>query len=171
MRNGRGSCWGLVEARSLAQVIVDALHFVCRPGDEEPRISVLDSELLDPDDSAGGVVAILMKDRAFIPATVRECFIELGCSVKRLLHPVMAVQRGSHGNVQSITEADALGVSECLVYAEVERVPDHDDLLKLLQERLERLMVVGDDRLAMIRKLRELAEGYDSSALPQPWNR
>jgi len=154
-----------------AAMTLAAFRFLAQPSSGEPRVRVVAPEATAP---SGGlrrwVVETVMRDRPFIVDTIQETLRRAGCLTRRLLHPVMAVERDTHGGAVAIGPADARGHNESFVHVEVEDVPDAHRLASLLQERLTAVVLATDDYAAMRDRATVLAEELRTRPLPPPWN-
>jgi glutamate dehydrogenase len=159
------------EVTELVGCALAAYRFVSQRSADEPRVAVF-----DPDLSAEGwgtpcsVVQTLMRDRPFIVDTIRECLRQYGCTLRRLLHPILTIERDARGALVAVAPPGAPGRRESFVHAEVERVPDPDALASLLSRHLSDLVLVTEDYNAMRAKLAELAGEVRARSLPRPWN-
>ncbi|MCK6555099.1 NAD-glutamate dehydrogenase [Candidatus Binatia bacterium] len=161
--DGGDSTYRLALARSAYRLAAD-------PEATEPRVRIF-----DPDLSGEGwgvpctVVQTLMRDRPFIVDTVRETLREAGCSLRRIVHPVLIVERDPHGALVAVPPPGAPGQRESFVHAEVDRVGDAEALTGRLTERLQAVIAATDDYGAMRARAEELAAALRGGALARPW--
>jgi glutamate dehydrogenase len=102
--------------------------------------------------------------------TLRDLLRESGCGIRRLLHPVLAVERDPRGTVLAIHAPGALGRKESLLHVEIDRVPDPQALPRLLTDRLGDVVLATDDYPAMRARADAVANELRARALPAPWN-
>ena len=167
-----GDAWmASLRIPDLAAVILAAFRFLMERSTEEARVSVLNPDVArDGWETAGTVVQTLVHDRPFIVDTVRETLRAAGCTVLRLFHPIVAVERDSRGAVTGIAPAGRVGRQESLIYAEIERIVHPEQLAGTLADNLRDLIHATDDYQAMRARAAELAELLRSRPLAPPWN-
>jgi glutamate dehydrogenase len=159
------------ELPELVGIALAAARFVLERKSSEPRVVVFDPDLThDGWEVPRTVIQTLMRDRPFIVDTIRECLREAGCTVRRLLHPIFALDRDASGLVLSVNPLGSPGHRESLVLAEVERVPDPQALASLLAHHLAEVVLATDDYQAMRDKVAALAQELRTRPLPRPWN-
>jgi len=155
----------------LTPLALATFRFVLERMTEEPRVAVFDPDLIHEGwETPCSVVQTLLRDRPFIVDTIQDCLREAGCTVQRLLHPLLAVERDARGAVLAIAAPGALGRRESLVHVEVDRVADPDGLAALLVRHLGDLVLATDDYPAMRAKAEQIAETLRTPSLPRPWN-
>jgi glutamate dehydrogenase len=158
-------------APELAAVAVSGCRFLLDRNLEEPRVRVFDPDLTNHGwEASCTVVESVMRDRPFIIDTIRDGLRESGCGVRRMLHPVLAVERDPRGTVLAIHAAGALGRKESFVHVEIDRVPDPEQLAQLLRERLGDVVLATDDYAAMRARAESVADELRARPLPPPWN-
>ncbi|MFI5367236.1 MAG: NAD-glutamate dehydrogenase domain-containing protein, partial [Candidatus Binatia bacterium] len=151
--------------------VLSLFRFVLEPTLDEPRVAVVDPDLSQGGlETPGTVVHTCMCDRPFIVDTIRECLQETGCTIRRLLHPIFAIQRDPRGAVLAVAPSGGLGRQESVVYVELDRVPDYDALATRLTQRLTDVIRATDDYPAMRAKVQDAAESLRARQWPQPWN-
>ncbi|MBP1686348.1 MAG: glutamate dehydrogenase [Deltaproteobacteria bacterium] len=154
-----------------AAMTLAAFRFLAQPSTGEPRVRVVEPEASSPGGALRrSVVETTMRDRPFIVDTVQETLRRAGCLTRRLVHPVLAVDRDARGGVVAIRPADTRGHNESFVHVEVEGMRDAHHLLSLLQERLDAVVRATDDYAAMRARAAALAEELRGRPLPAPWN-
>jgi glutamate dehydrogenase len=155
----------------LAGLVLAGYHFVAERSLDEPRVLVFAPDLIDAGwENPCTVVETVMRDRPFIVHSIHECLHQAGCTVQRLLHPVLGVERDSRGAVQSIGSPTGLGRKESFVHVEVDRVADMEALSNLLHQHLGDVVLATDDYQAMRTKAEEAAAQLRARPLPRPWN-
>jgi glutamate dehydrogenase len=155
----------------LAMAALAAFRFMIEPRQEEQAVAVFDPDLESVGwDWAGTVIHVWTHDRPFVIDTVRDCLRELGCSVRRLLHPVLAVERDARGTVLSIAPPGHLGKRERLLQILAERTADPPGLAAALRHRLADVVTVTEDYAPMRARLDALIEELRTQTLPRPWN-
>jgi len=155
----------------LAAVAVSGCRFLLDRNQQEPRIRVFDPDLTNHGwEASCTVVESVMRDRPFIIDSLRDLLRESGCGIRRLLHPVLAVERDPRGTVLAIHAAGALGRKESFVHVEIDRVPDPEALTQLLTERLGDVALATDDYAAMRARVGAIADELRTRPLPPPWN-
>jgi glutamate dehydrogenase len=160
-----------VRAEELAALGIDACRFFLERSPQEPRIRVFDPDLAHHGwESPCTVVETVMRDRPFIIDTLRMGLRDAGCAIRRLLHPVMAVERDARANVLAINAPRGPGRKESLVHVEIDRVPDPEALAERLAARLNDVVLATDDYAAMRARAETIAEELRSRPLPPPWN-
>lgn len=161
--DGSESTYRLALARSAYRLAAD-------PQAAEPRVRIF-----DPDLSGEGwgvpctVVQTLMGDRQFIVDTVRETLRDAGCSLRRLIHPVLIVERDAGGALIAVPPPGAPGRRESFVHVEVDRVADADALTQRLVERLRAVIAATDDYTAMRARAEDIATALRGGGLARPW--
>ena len=155
----------------LAALAVTGCRFLLDRSLQEPRLRVFDPDLTNHGwEASCTVVESVMRDRPFIIDTIRDCLRESGCGIRRLLHPVLSVERDPRGTVLAIHAPGALGRKESFVHVEIDRVPDPEALAQLLTERLGDVVLATDDYAAMRARAEAVADELRARALPPPWN-
>ena len=155
----------------LAAIAVTGCRFVLDRNLQEPRVRVFDPDLTNHGwEASCTVVESVMRDRPFIIDTIRDCMREAGCGIRRLLHPVLAVERDPRGTVLAIHAAGALGRKESFVHVEIDRVPDPEALTAALTERLGDVVLATDDYPVMRSRAEAVADELRTRVLPPPWN-
>lgn len=155
----------------LAAILLSAFRFLVERSPDEPRVAVLGPEQArDGWEMSATVVQTLVRDRPFIVDTVRETLRTAGCTVLRFVHPVFAVERDPRGAVLSIAPPGRIGRQESLIYAEIERIPQPEQLADALSSNLQDLLRATDDYQSMRARAAELAELLRSRPLAPPWN-
>ncbi len=155
----------------LAAILLSAFRFLAERSTEESRVAVLDPEQArDGWEMSATVVQTLVRDRPFIVDTVRETLRSAGCTVLRFVHPVFAVERDPRGAVLSIAPPGRIGRQESLIYAEIERIPQPQQLADALSSNLQDLIRATNDYQSMRARAAELAELLRSRSLAPPWN-
>jgi glutamate dehydrogenase len=155
----------------LAALALSGCRFLLERAEQEPRLRVFDPDLTNHGwEASCTVVESVMRDRPFIIDTIRDCLRESGCGIRRLLHPVLSVERDPRGTVLAIHAARALGRKESFVHLEIDRVPDPEALARLLTERLGDVVLATDDYAAMRARAEAVADELRARTLPPPWN-
>ncbi len=155
----------------LAAIAVTGCRFLLERNLQEPHVRVFDPDLTNHGwEASCTVVQSVMRDRPFIIDTIRDCLRESGCGIRRLLHPVLAVERDPRGTVLAIHAPGALGRKESFVHVEVDRVPDPEALMGALMERLGDVVLVTDDYPALRARAEAVADELRTRVLPAPWN-
>jgi glutamate dehydrogenase len=155
----------------LAMAALAAFRFIMESRQEEPAVAVFDPDLESVGwDWPGTVIHVWTHDRPFVIDTVRDCLRELGCPVRRLLHPVLSVERDSRGTVLSIAPPGHLGARECLSQILAERAGDPQGLATALRQRLADVVAVTADYAPMRARLDALIDELRTQTLPRPWN-
>jgi glutamate dehydrogenase len=169
----RGTSDVLAEAElhTLVGIALTAYRFASERRSEEPRVRVFDPDLVDGGwDAPCTVVQTLMGDRPFIIDTIRETLRQAGCNVRRLLHPILSLERDGRGALLAVAPPGAPGHNESFAHVELERVPDPAGLAELITQRLTSVVQATDDYHAMRAKVGELAHDLQTRPLPRPWN-
>jgi len=155
----------------LAALAVTGCRFLAERTLQEPRVRVFDPDLTTHGwEASCTVVESAMRDRPFIIDTLRDCLRESGCGIRRLLHPVLSVERDPRGTVLAIHAPRTLGRRESFVHIEIDRVPDPEALTQLLTERLGDVVLATDDYAAMRARGEALADDLRGRTLAPPWN-
>jgi len=158
-------------APELAALAVTGCRFLLDRNQQEPRLRVYDPDLTNHGwEASCTVVESVMRDRPFIIDTIRDCLREAGVGIRRLLHPVLSVERDPRGTVLAIHAAGALGRKESFVHVEIDRVPDPEALTRALIERLGDVVLATDDYSAMRARAEAVADELRGRTLPAPWN-
>jgi glutamate dehydrogenase len=155
----------------LAAVALSGCRFLLERTEQEPRLRVFDPDLTNHGwEASCTVVESVMRDRPFIIDTIRDCLRESGSGIRRLLHPVLSVERDPRGTVLAIHAVRGLGRKESFVHIEIDRVPDPEALAQLLTERLGDVVLATDDYAAMRGRAEAIADDLRTRTLPPPWN-
>ena len=115
------------------------------------------------------VVETALADRPFIVDTVRQLLEEEGGTIRRLLHPILGVERGAGGDLRRLAPADGSLPLESFLHVEVADLTPSPALEQRLRERLDQLIQATDDYPAMRARIAAAAERLRDTPLPQPW--
>ncbi len=158
-------------AAHLAAMALSAYRFLSERTLEEPRIRVFDPDLdREGWEAACSVVETVMRDRPFIVDTIQETLRACGATPRRLLHPVLGVERDVRGTIATIAPPSGVGRRESFVHMEVERVAEPEKLRLELHRRLGDVVLATDDYQAMRAKTEQLAEELRQRPPGTPWN-
>src|SRR5512139_1036019 len=85
---------GGADIRYVVAMALAAYRFLAVPTVDEPRVRIFDPDLSrERWEAPCSVVETSMRDRPFIVDTVQETLRRCGCTIRRLLHPIFAVER------------------------------------------------------------------------------
>ena len=159
------------EPAQLAAWVLTAYRFIGERSSAEPRIHIYDPDLMQAGrETPGTVVETVMRDRPFIVDTVHESIREAGGTVRRLVHPVFAVERDTRGGILAIGAPTGLGRKESFVHVELDRIANREALAEQLQQRLTAVVLAADDYPAMRAQADKLVAELRTRALRPPWN-
>lgn len=160
-----------IDERELSSLAMVAFRFLMERSSEEPRIRVLSPDLAQEGwESSGTVVQILLRDRAYIVETVRECLHEAEIRPRRLIASTFRIERDPRRAVLSIDVPGVVGPRETFVHVEFDRHPEPQLIASLLSERLRDLILATEDEATMRGRLQEIADELRSRPLQRPWN-
>jgi glutamate dehydrogenase len=155
----------------LAGIVTSAYEFVSERRTGEPHVRIFDPDTVNTGYTVPcTVVQTLMGDRPFIIDTVRECLRQAGCGIRRMLHPVLTLERDAQGALRAVAPPGAPGRKESFVHVEVDRVADPDTLAQRLTLGLTAVVQATDDYQAMRAKAAEVANELRRRTLARPWN-
>jgi glutamate dehydrogenase len=160
-----------VDVGRLVGIASTAYRLASEPHTAEPCVRVFDPDLSEAGwDTSCTVVQTLMGDRPFIIDTIRETLRQAGHGIRRMLHPILNLERDGRGRLLAVAPPGAPGRRESFVHVELDRVPDPESLAQLLTQRLTDVVRATDDYQAMRSKALEVAGELRRRPLPRPWN-
>ncbi len=149
----------LADADAVAEQMVSAFKVLDGRRDEDVAIRIdTPDRALDGVSDPSTVIEVTLRDSPFLLATVAAELEMHGLETRRIIHPVLGLDRGADGKVKAIVPSRAATTRDAFMHFELTTVID-DDVASELREVLPRLMrdvhLATDDFGAMRERLEE----------------
>jgi glutamate dehydrogenase len=153
---------------NLYNIAENVFKFIALRKSTEPQIRIYNPNVKENGwQSKYGVIELLNDDRPFLVDSITEELNRLGIKVHKIVHPIIAVERDSKGNLLSISSAHEKDKKyESVIHIQLKCQVD-SKLVKKLVSRIEIVLknvrAVTDDWLLMRSKTNELINQIKNS--------